>query len=233
MSLETKKAESKDTVIFDLDGTLLNTLDDLADSVNFSLAELNYPTRTREEICSFVGNGVAVLVELSIPDGKNNPNFEKCLAIFKEHYAHNMENKTAPYDGIMDMLATVKSKGFKTAIVSNKFDLAVKNISNKFFGELIDYALGESDKIQRKPAPDSIYKALEELNADISKAIYVGDSEVDCITAKNANIDLVAVSWGFRSADTLKQNGATVILDAPSQLAKYLLSNADFYLNTV
>lgn len=224
MSLKIEKTESKDTVIFDLDGTLLNTLDDLADSVNFALEELDYPTRTREEIRNFVGNGVAVLVELAIPDGKNNPDFEKCLAIFKRHYANNMENKTAPYDGIMNMLTAVKSKGFKTAIVSNKFDLAVKNISNKFFGELIDYALGESDKIKRKPAPDSICKALEELNSDISRAIYVGDSEVDCITARNADIDLVAVSWGFRSVDTLRENGATVILDTPSQLAKHLLS---------
>lgn len=224
MSLKTEKNESKDTVIFDLDGTLLNTIDDLADSVNFALTELDYPTRTREEIRSFVGNGVAVLVELAIPDGKNNPDFEKCLAIFKEHYANNMENKTAPYDGIMDMLAAVKSNGFKTAIVSNKFDLAVKGISNKFFGELIDYALGESDKIKRKPAPDSIYKALEELHSDTSKAIYIGDSEVDCITARNASIDLAAVSWGFRSVNTLKENGASVIFDTPNRLTEYLLS---------
>lgn len=214
----------KTAVVFDLDGTLLNTLGDLTDSVNFALLQLGYSKRSIEEVRAFVGNGVGVLMELALPEGRNNSDFEKCLAIFKEHYAHNMENKTSPYDGITDMLKRLKAVGIKTAIVSNKFDLAVKGLSDRFFGKLIDCAIGETADINRKPAPDCIYKALDELGCSLRDALYVGDSEVDCATVKNAGIDFAAVSWGFRSADVLRKNGAVNIFDSPQGLTEYILA---------
>ena len=155
----------KKIVIFDLDGTLLNTLDDLADSTNYALSKFGNPTRTIEEVRQFVGNGVAKLIERAIPDGKNNPNFEKCLSIFKENYAQNMYNKTAPYNGIIEMLSNLKSKGIKIAVVSNKFDLAVKELCKKYFKGFIDFAAGENEAqgIKKKPAPDTVISVLTEL----------------------------------------------------------------------
>lgn len=214
----------KKAVIFDLDGTLLNTLDDLADSTNYALSRFGYPTRTIEEVLQFVGNGVAKLIERAIPEGKNNPNFEKCLAIFKENYAQNMYNKTAPYNGIIEMLSNLKSKGIKIAVVSNKFDLAVKELCKKYFEGFIDFAAGENEAqgIKKKPAPDTVISVLNEFNFAPEDAVYVGDSDVDIMTAKNSKMPCISVTWGFRDEKFLLENGATILINAPSEIYNHL-----------
>lgn len=214
----------KKAVIFDLDGTLLNTLDDLADSTNYALSKFGYPTRTIDEVRQFVGNGVAKLIERAIPEGKNNPNFEKCLAIFKENYAQNMYNKTAPYNGIIEMLSNLKSKGIKIAVVSNKFDLAVKELCKKYFEGFIDFAAGENEAqgIRKKPAPDTVISVLNEFNFAPEDAVYVGDSDVDIMTAKNSKMPCISVTWGFRDEKFLLENGATILINAPSEIYNHL-----------
>ncbi len=214
----------KKAVIFDLDGTLLNTLDDLADSTNYALSRFGYPTRTIDEVRQFVGNGVAKLIERAIPEGKNNPNFEKCLAIFKENYAQNMYNKTAPYNGIIEMLSNLKSKGIKIAVVSNKFDLAVKELCKKYFEGFIDFAAGENEAqgIKKKPAPDTVISVLNEFNFAPEDAVYVGDSDVDIMTAKNSKMPCISVTWGFRDEKFLLENGATILINAPSEIYNHL-----------
>lgn len=214
----------KKIVIFDLDGTLLNTLDDLADSTNYALSKFGYPTRTIEEVRQFVGNGVAKLIERAIPDGKNNSNFEKCLSIFKENYAQNMYNKTAPYNGIIEMLSNLKSKGIKIAVVSNKFDLAVKELCKKYFEGFIDFAAGENEAqgIRKKPAPDTVISVLNEFNFAPEDAVYVGDSDVDIMTAKNSQMPCISVTWGFRDEKFLLENGATILINAPSEIYNHL-----------
>lgn len=214
----------KKAVIFDLDGTLLNTLDDLADSTNYALSRFGYPTRTIDEVRQFVGNGVAKLIERAIPEGKNNPNFEKCLAIFKENYAQNMYNKTVPYNGIIEMLSNLKSKGIKIAVVSNKFDLAVKELCKKYFEGFIDFAAGENEAqgIKKKPAPDTVISVLNEFNFAPEDAVYVGDSDVDIMTAKNSKMPCISVTWGFRDEKFLLENGATILINAPSEIYNHL-----------
>ena len=214
----------KKIVIFDLDGTLLNTLDDLADSTNYALAKFGYPTRTIEEVRQFVGNGVAKLIERAIPDGKKNPNFEKCLAIFKENYAQNMYNKTAPYVGILEMLSNLKSKGLKIAVVSNKFELAVKELCKKYFDGYIDFAAGENEAqgIKKKPAPDTVFTVLKEFELNPEDAVYVGDSDVDIMTAKNSQMPCISVTWGFRDEDFLLKNGATILINTPSEIYSHI-----------
>lgn len=214
----------KKAVIFDLDGTLLNTLDDLADSTNYALSKFGYPTRTIEEVRQFVGNGVAKLIERAIPEGKNNPNFEKCLSIFKKNYAQNMYNKTAPYSGIIEMLSNLKSKGIKIAVVSNKFDLAVKELCKKYFESFIDFSAGENEAqgIKKKPAPDTVISVLNEFNFAPEDAVYVGDSDVDIMTAKNSKMPCISVTWGFRDEKFLLENGATILINAPSEIYNHL-----------
>lgn len=214
----------KKIVIFDLDGTLLNTLDDLSDSTNYALSKFGYPTRTIEEVRQFVGNGVAKLIERAIPDGKNNSNFEKCLNIFKENYAQNMYNKTAPYNGIIEMLSNLKSKGIKIAVVSNKFDLAVKELCKKYFEGFIDFAAGENEAqgIKKKPAPDTVLSVLRKFSFSPEDAIYVGDSDVDIMTAKNSHMPCISVTWGFRDKKFLLESGATILINAPSEIYNHL-----------
>ena len=214
----------KKIVIFDLDGTLLNTLDDLADSTNYALSKFGYPTRTIEEVRQFVGNGVAKLIERAIPDGKNNSNFEKCLSIFKENYAQNMYNKTAPYNGIIEMLSNLKSKEIKIAVVSNKFDLAVKELCKIYFDKYIDFAAGENEAqgINKKPAPDTVISVLTEFNFAPEDAVYVGDSDVDIMTAKNSHMPCISVTWGFRDEKFLLKSGATILIYAPSEIYNHL-----------
>ena len=209
-------------VIFDLDGTLLNTLDDLCDSTNYALKQFGYPERTLDEVRHFVGNGVKKLIERAIPDGINNPDFEECLRVFKEHYAANMYNKTAPYNGVPEMLKELRLKGIHTAVVSNKFDAAVKELCKKFFGDLVQVAIGENEEkgVRKKPAPDSVFKAMNELKVSIGEVIYAGDSETDVQTAKNAEIDCIGCAWGFRPKEILEQEGARYIIDAPQEILK-------------
>lgn len=210
------------TVIFDLDGTLLNTLDDLADGVNYALSVCRLPERTLEEIREFVGNGVLSLMELSIPQGQSNPMFEECLTVFKDYYSKNMQVKTRPYEGILSLLETLRAAGYKIAIVSNKFDSAVKELSREYFKGYIGVAIGESSRIHRKPSPVCVYKALEELKAIGEEAIYVGDSDIDVRTAHNAGIPCVGVTWGFRDREILINEGADFIISHPMELVKVL-----------
>ena len=213
-----------EAIIFDLDGTLLNTLEDLADSTNFALDKLNYPPHSTEEIKSFVGNGVAKLIERAIPNGRKNPNFDKCLNIFKKHYSQNMYNKTRPYDNIINLLTELKRKNYKLAVVSNKFDSAVKELCEKYFPNLIDIAIGENEAmgIKKKPAPDTVLQVLDILKIDSHQAIYVGDSDVDIMTAKNSNMRCISVTWGFRDREFLIKNNAKIIIDKPKEIIDYL-----------
>lgn len=213
-----------DTVIFDLDGTLLNTLEDLADSVNCALALYDFPPRTIAEVRNFVGNGVARLMALSIPDGTDNSYYQNCFEEFRRHYAANSQNKTEVYDGITALLRELDRAGYKLAVVSNKFDAAVKDLCSVFFGSVIKVAVGESDGVLRKPAPDAVFKALDELGSSAARAVYVGDSEVDAETAQNAGLAFVGVTWGFRDRAVLEQKGAEYIIDKPCELLK-ILSN--------
>lgn len=209
-------------VIFDLDGTLLNTLEDLCDSTNFALAQMGYPQRSLEEVRKFVGNGVRKLIERAVPADINSTDVEKCLAIFKKHYSENMYNKTAPYNGIIKMLEVLKNNEIPTAVVSNKFDAAVKELCKKYFGNFIQIAIGENEAegVRKKPAPDSVLKAMRELNVSRDDVIYVGDSETDVQTARNANINCIGCCWGFRSRSVLEQEGATYIVKTPDEILR-------------
>lgn len=203
------------TVIFDLDGTLLNTLEDLKEATNFALSKYNYPTRTLEEVRCFVGNGVRKLIERAVPE--NCQNVEECLAVFKQNYSEIMYNHTTPYDGILKILSDLKANGIKTGVVSNKFDSAVKELCKKYFADLIDIAIGQADDVPKKPAPDGVFKAMRELGADKSSTVYVGDSDVDVATAKNANLPCIGVTWGFRDREYLK--GANFIINNPNDIS--------------
>lgn len=211
-------------IIFDLDGTLLNTLQDLTNSTNFALKYFNYPQRTIDEIRSFVGNGVALLIERAIPNGRNNENFTKCLEIFKQNYSKNMNNNTKPYEGILELLKKLREENYKIAVVSNKFDLAVKDLCKRYFPNLIDIAAGENEQcgIRKKPAPDTVNQVLKDLNLKNSEAVYIGDSEVDIQTAENAQMPCISVSWGFKTNEFLMKHNAQIIVNTPNEILKEL-----------
>lgn len=206
------------TVIFDLDGTLLNTLDDLRDSLNDILTQKGYEPRSIEDVKRFVGNGVRNLVRLSVPEHCSDDEVTLILEEFKENYKHNMQNKTRPYNGIMELLLDLYRFNYKLAIVSNKYDSAVKELSRTYFGNLIPVAIGETAEIKRKPAPDSIFTAIKELGSDLNSTILVGDSETDVQTAKNAGIPCIGVTWGFRCREVLRSEGADYLIDTPKEL---------------
>ena len=207
-----------DTVIFDLDGTLLNTLEDFTDSVNFALALQGFPGKKLEEIKSLAGNGAARLMELSMPAGINNRQYKKCLADFENHYSENMHNKTGAYSGVSELLRRLSAENYKMAIVSNQFDRSVKELSQSYFGKYIKVAIGLAENVSKKPAPDSVFKVLAKLGATTDRAVYVGDSEVDVKTAKNSGIICVGVTWGLRDRKFLEQTGADYIIDKPEEL---------------
>ena len=203
------------TIIFDLDGTLLNTLTDLQVSTNYALSQFGLATRSEEEIRSFLGSGARVLVERALPNDKKDM-LEEVLPVFKAHYDEHKEDNTAPYAGIAEMLNQVKDAGYKMAIVSNKYDDAVKHIKDEFF-PLVDFALGEGNGIKTKPDPSGVFYAIEQLGAKVEESVYVGDSEVDYATAKNSGLPFIAVSWGFREKTFLQEIGSKVIIDSPEQ----------------
>lgn len=204
-------------IIFDLDGTILDTLEDLMDATNHALETYYYPTRTLEEVRSFVGNGLHRLAELAVPA---NTDKEKVEAVYEElvsFYQTHCDIKTKPYDGICEVIKKLKEKGCKTAIVSNKADAAVQILKEQYFPGLFEMAVGENEKmgIKRKPAPDTVYTVLEHFKVEKANAVYIGDSEVDLATASNAGIDCIAVSYGFRGKEFLEQQGALLIADTP------------------
>lgn len=205
-------------VIFDLDGTLLDTLEDLADSVNAVLKAYDCPQRTIEEVRMFVGNGIRNLMKLAVKDGENHPKFEEIFEAFKKHYAQNSRNKTKPYDGILEILQILHKDGIKLAIVSNKADFAVKDLNEYYFGEYVMTAIGEREGIRRKPSPDTVFEAMKELGVTTEETIFVGDSEVDADTAKNANLTCIGVLWGFREKQILKEHGIKYFAETPSDI---------------
>ncbi len=211
-----------DAVIFDLDGTILDTLEDLKNSVNYALSNNGLPERSLEEVRSFVGNGIRLLVERSVPLGTDEATFNKCFSDFKQHYKANSANNTKPYDGIIDTLKDLKSNGYKLAVVSNKADFAVQTLVSDYFDGIFHYAVGERDGIRRKPYPDSVISALEFLGVDNNNAVYVGDSEVDVETAHNSELTCIAVTWGFRDKSVLESLSPEYIIDKPSQLTGIL-----------
>lgn len=206
------------TIIFDLDGTLLNTLEDLTDAVNTALEMYGKPTRTIEEIRRFVGNGVRLLIERAVPEGSKKEEIDAIFEAFKEHYAKHCMDKTGPYEGVPEMLRELKKNGFRMAIVSNKLDTAVKELQELYFAEVVEVAIGEREGIPRKPAPDMIELALQELREEKESAVYVGDSEVDYETAQNAGLPCISVLWGFRDREFLEQRGADCFVEEPSSL---------------
>lgn len=207
-----------DTLIFDLDGTLLDTLCDLCNSTNYALKECNFPERNINEIKSFIGNGVEILIRKAVPKDTSEDKIQECLSLFKIHYLHNSKNFTKPFDGIVKMLENLRKKGFKIAVISNKFDNAVKKLCNEYFYGLVDIAVGESIETPKKPSPEGIFKILKILNADKNKSIMIGDSEVDIQTAKNAGIYSIGVLWGYRNEETLTSAGADELIDSPERL---------------
>lgn len=227
-----------DTIIFDLDGTLLYTLDDLLCSVNYALEKHHYPLRTIKEIRCFVGNGVRLLMRRALGMEKigtigecDNPlrviddeEFEAIFADFTSHYLQHCNDRTRPYDGIMNLLKELYENQYKMAIVSNKADPAVKELNEIYFKDYIKVAKGENESrgIGKKPAPDMVFAALEELESDIEHAIYVGDSEVDIATANNSNLGIVVCTWGFRDEDFLKEKGARLLISKPMELIDVL-----------
>ena len=206
------------TYIFDLDGTLLDTLNDLHASCNYALRTHGMPERSLEEVKQFVGNGVKKLMERAIPDGLDNPLFEETLQTFRQHYLlHNLDT-TLPYPGIMEMLQQLKAQGKRIAVVSNKFYAATQDLCKHFFGDTIQVAIGEREDIKKKPAPDTVLEALRQLQVTRQDAVYVGDSEVDVETARNSGIPCISVLWGFRSKSFLLSHGATMFIETPNEL---------------
>lgn len=214
--------EHIEAVIFDLDGTLLNTLYDLTDSVNWALEKYGQPTRSIEEVRAFVGNGLRNLMRRAVPNGEENPVFEDLFEFFREYYKSHCNIKTAPYEGIMELMKELKGRGIQMAIVSNKIDAGVKELNAIHFAEYVDVALGEREGIERKPAPDSVNEAIRLLGVNKENTVYVGDSDVDIQTAKNAEIRCVSVSWGFRDEAFLMEHGAGIMIDRPLELLEYL-----------
>lgn len=211
-----------DTVIFDLDGTLLNTLEDLRASTNYALAAHGYPERTPDEIRRFVGNGIRLLIERAMPEGVTPEEFDAVFADFKEHYQAHCNDRTGPYDGILPLLRELKRRGYKTGIASNKIKSAVLKLSEIYFEGLIDSAAGVADGILPKPDSGMAEALLEELGSEAANTLYVGDSQVDVQTAANAGLDLVAVLWGFRDRAELTEAGAVRFIEKPMELLEYL-----------
>ena len=210
------------TYIFDLDGTLLDTLQDLANSVNYALRQHGMPEHSIDDIRRFVGNGVRLLMERAIPDGVQNPQFEDTFATFRQHYMQHSLDTTRPYDGIPELIHELKARGCKMAVVSNKMMAATQELVRHFFPD-IDVAIGEHEAagIKKKPAPDTVFEALRQLTENLelrTDSVYVGDSDVDIETARNSGLPCISVLWGFRNRDFLLAHGATTFAEHPSDI---------------
>ncbi len=205
-------------VIFDLDGTLLYTLEDLKNSVNYALARHGMETCTLGEIQYRVGNGVQKLMERCVPDGLSNPEFEDTFQDFKDHYKIHCNDNSGPYEGIPEVLKKLKKNGYKLAIVSNKFMDATKELADLYFKDTIDVAIGETKDIRKKPAPDTVIEAMKILGVTSDECIYVGDSDVDINTAKNSNMPCISVAWGFRTRQEQIDAGGTIFAEKPDDI---------------
>lgn len=205
-------------VIFDLDGTILDTLEDLKNSTNAALAAFQYPARTLEEVRQFVGNGIGLLIERAVPAGTTRQQTDKVLEFFRQHYKVHCKENTRPYEGIPELIQSLRQAGVLTAVVSNKADFAVQELCREYFPDCFDFVVGEREGIRRKPYPDSVNEVIEKLGIDKTSAVYVGDSDVDVQTAENAGTAGIFVTWGFRSREFLQQNGAEYLAETPRQL---------------
>ena len=211
---------SYQTYIFDLDGTLLDTLGDLAASVNYALRTHGMPEHSIDDVRRFVGNGVRKLMERAVPDGADNPRFDETFATFRQYYMAHSLDTTRPYEGIPETLATLKARGCHLAVVSNKMMAATQALCHHFFPDTIEVAIGEDEAagIRRKPAPDTVFAALKTLGVGKEDAAYVGDSDVDIQTARNAGLPCISVLWGFRDRDFLISHGAQTFITHPAEL---------------
>ena len=204
--------------IFDMDGTILDTLKDLQDSLNYSLEKMGYPIRTYEEVRSFVGNGIRKLIERAVPMGTPADKIDETHQIFMPYYEKHCADKTRPYDGIVDLLTRLKEEGMTTAVVSNKAHAAVLDLCEEYFKGLFDIAVGEQEGMEKKPAPDSVNYVLKQLGFSKEEAVYIGDSEVDIATAINSELTPYIVTWGFRDEEFLRENGAKIIVSSTDEL---------------
>ena len=209
--------------IFDLDGTLLDTLDDLADSLAHTLAAANLPPRTRDETRRFVGNGIHKLIERAVPVGSPDALIDSIEREFRGYYKLHCADKTKPYDGIIELIERLRANGCKTAVVSNKGDFAVQELAVRYFSGLLDCAVGERAGVRTKPAPDSVNAVLEQLRVNRADAVYIGDSDVDIETAKNAGMDSISVLWGFRDREFLTEHGAMRFGTTPREIGDIIL----------
>lgn len=208
------------TIIFDLDGTLLDTLEDLKEAVNYALEDAGYPVRSTEEIRCFVGNGIRNLIERAVPNGTSVEDTDRVFEKFKEYYNKYATQKTVPYPGIVDMLKKLKNDGYNIAIITNKVQSAVDVLQKKFFYDTIKVAVGDKQGQLRKPSPDTTQYVMDYFSASKDETLFVGDSEVDIYTARNAEVDYVCVSWGFRTPEELLRAGAIDIVDNVEELLK-------------
>ena len=206
--------------VFDMDGTILDTLDDLTDTLNMSLAEVGMPVRTKDEVRSFVGNGVGKLLERAVPQGTTEEEMAALAGAFRKNYAVHCADKTKPYDGVPELIAALRAAGLKTAVVSNKVDFAVQTLAEGYFKGLFDMAVGEREGVRRKPAPDSVNEVMRTLGIPQEETVYIGDSDVDADTARNACVDFVGVEWGFRPREVLLEHGATVTVKTADELRR-------------
>ena len=211
-----------DTIIFDMDGTLLDTLDDLTDSVNYALEQMGWPARTREEVRCFMGRGSETLMRRAAPPDAGQADLDRLLAIYKPYYAAHAKNKTAPYPGILALLNALRKRGVKTAVVSNKFDRAVKELAHVYFSDLLNAAAGEDEAqgVPKKPDPTMVTETMALLGA--TRAVYVGDTDIDLLTAANAGLPCVSVTWGFRDEDFLTTHGAATLIHTPMELLSFV-----------
>lgn len=206
------------TYIFDLDGTLISSLEDLAASTNYALRQYDMPEHSLEDIRMFVGNGVKKLMERAIPNGTDNPLFEDTYRTFRQHYMQHNLDQTRPYPGIMEMLERLNKEGKRVAVVSNKFYAATQELCRHFFGNLVEVAIGEREGISKKPAPDTVLEAIRQLGVEKEGCVYIGDSDVDIDTARNSGLPCISVLWGFRDKEFLLAHGATTFITSPMQL---------------
>ena len=208
--------------IFDLDGTLLDTLGDLAASTNYALRQHGMAEHSIDDVRTFVGNGVGKLIERAVPGGLENPEYESVLDTFRKHYMQHSLDTTKPYPGIEDMLRRLRSEGCRVAVVSNKFYDATRELCLHFCADTVEVAIGERHDIRRKPAPDTVIEAMRQLGIDRSGTVYVGDSEVDIATARNTDIPGISVLWGFRDKEYLTAHGATTFISSPDDIFRHL-----------
>lgn len=216
------KIQGIKAVVFDLDGTLLDTLDDLANATNWALRWNGLPERTLDEVRQFVGNGVQRLIRRAVPEGTSEEVFAKTFSDFKDYYVVHCQEKTRLYDGVPEMLKALKSQGYRLAIVSNKLQAGVDELYERYFKDTVEVAVGECPEVNRKPAPDMVVAALAALGVTADEAVYVGDSDVDLLTARNSGLPCISVLWGFRDRPFLEAHGATCFAEKPCDVMKFI-----------